>query len=88
MVSAKERYERCASIRRHVLLYAKRNDLSELDKALAELKILMDLAELAPAPAERWPTLDETEAEDRAAGRFDEDRIAEYRRQIRDEEEH
>ncbi len=48
MVAAKERYGRCASIRRHVLLYAKRNDLSELDKALAELKILMNLAEPAP----------------------------------------
>jgi len=48
MVSAKERKERCASIRNHILLYAKTNDLRELDKAVAELKILMDLAELAP----------------------------------------
>lgn len=32
---------------------------------------------------EHWPTLEETEAEDRAAGRLDEAKIAEYRRGMR-----
>jgi len=47
MLTPKDRDWRSASIRKHVLLYAKRNDVSELDKALAELRILRDLA--APA---------------------------------------
>ena len=33
---------------------------------------------------EHWPTLEETEAEDRAAGRLDEARIAEHRERMRD----
>ena len=50
MLTAKERNERSASIRKHVLLWAKRGDLRELDKALAELIIARDLSELAPEP--------------------------------------
>jgi DNA-binding XRE family transcriptional regulator len=33
---------------------------------------------------EHWPTLEETEAEDRAAGRIDEAKVAEHRRRMRD----
>lgn len=50
MLTAKERDQRSASIRRHVLLWAKRGDPRELDMALAELKIAMNLSGTAPAP--------------------------------------
>lgn len=33
---------------------------------------------------EHWPTLEETEAEDTAAGRIDEAKVAEHRRRMRD----
>lgn len=32
---------------------------------------------------EHWPTLDETEAEDRSAGRINENQVTEYRKRIR-----
>ena len=53
MLTAKERKERSASIRNHVLLWAKSGDLRELDKALAELTIARDLSELAPEEGKR-----------------------------------
>jgi predicted XRE-type DNA-binding protein len=37
-----------------------------------------------PQGEEHWPTLEETEAEDRAAGRLDEAAIAEHRERMRD----
>ena len=49
MVSAKERDERGRSIRANILKYMKTGQLTWLNKAMAELKILVDLAELAPA---------------------------------------
>lgn len=49
MVSKKDRYERVRGIRAHLMVYMKTGRLDELDRAHDQLKILMDLEELAPA---------------------------------------
>jgi DNA-binding transcriptional regulator YiaG len=58
---------------------------SEANAIKRETGDLRDAAEPeADQAEEHWPTLEETEAEDRAAGRIDEAKVAEYRRQMRD----
>lgn len=48
MVTVKEREERGRGVRNHVLVYTKTGRTEELEKALAELLILMRLEGLIP----------------------------------------